>query len=64
MNTVHFTDVATRNNGCPVVSGFSSSVPYKTAAPVSPIVKSITQSILTYRSEARTKSTEYFNVGL
>jgi len=58
MNTVHFTAMATSNNRCPMVSELSSSVPYKTATPVLPIVKPLMQSVLTYRSESRTKSTE------
>jgi len=58
MNTAHFTDTMTSNDRCPMVLELSSSVPCKTAAPVLPIAKPLTQFILTYRSEARTKSTE------
>jgi len=38
MNTAHFTNMATSNNSCPMVSELSSSVIYKTAPPVLPIV--------------------------
>jgi len=58
INTAHFADMMTRNDMCPMVLELSSSVPCKTAAPVLPIVKPLTQFILTYRSEARTKSME------